>query len=781
MDPGLVITLGAAVVGASALLSRFGKTQKEGFDVVPANNYPEVAERGQQMYNRLTLSSDPRQEAVRINAMSASERAAYEASLNQALTGATATPSGTAQLNIQQAENQNPVFIPDQSDLILRSSYCENKTIDANVFQDTQFQRDCGVCLTGGKTNGGQNFSGPKGLFINQPERERALAEQREQNLAYSKARPSTGYCEGATGGADHNFSFALNKTEYDKLKSRLDCRTNKTLDGDCASCLADGSYTFVGRTDRELEPITFVVAGSGILQATVGSRRIEFGPGRNSLGLSSTPQTFRATADEGAFVNFTVTKTDPDGNAELYGILEAPTDTGGVFQVPLDKILLNDDESGGRPRRARDFPVIQRPRGSVYCARLLSRYGKKSMILTGTLPFLFVGNAPFEGIDCRGSILQTKPQSVELFGGDPCYRPSTQGPGTWTDQCIKDRVQTFGCTQTGQLFQDPSVLRGLSLTDMQKEIQRVASTQFSNNESSMKCTGKNISSPCDPFIPFDVNETPDISPQCIQYLYENKGVQNPNIGPTYTGPVNTYFSMDAQGNKIMCLPGALNDVNRYPDNLKNYQKLFREGYKGQQGIKAIQTLFDESYRRATNTGLNANLPDNRGGRADSIAKCFINLAKIPENVISDLKLPNARFLRVRTAGRSDPIQISQIVALDNRGQNVAFGRPTRSGASWHNQGNNPNTAVDGQTRPRPFPQIYHSRGTPNDFWQVDFTKTYPIREIVYYNRTDCCSQRSNNLVVELLNERGQAVWSANLQSGVPVQRLNTFSQKFNV
>ena len=59
MDPGL-ITLGALVVGASALLRVFKKQTQEGYDVVPAAGYPAVAAKGQQLYNKLTLASDPR-------------------------------------------------------------------------------------------------------------------------------------------------------------------------------------------------------------------------------------------------------------------------------------------------------------------------------------------------------------------------------------------------------------------------------------------------------------------------------------------------------------------------------------------------------------------------------------------------------------------------------------------------------------------------------------------------------------------------------------------------
>ncbi len=43
MDPGL-LALGAVAAGATALLRSFSKTRKEGFDVIPAAGYPDVAQ-----------------------------------------------------------------------------------------------------------------------------------------------------------------------------------------------------------------------------------------------------------------------------------------------------------------------------------------------------------------------------------------------------------------------------------------------------------------------------------------------------------------------------------------------------------------------------------------------------------------------------------------------------------------------------------------------------------------------------------------------------------------
>ena len=76
MDPGL-LTLGAITIGA-ALLPKFLKSRKEGFDVIPTSGYPEVVETGQELFNKLTLASDPRSEAVRLNNLPDNQQEAYK-------------------------------------------------------------------------------------------------------------------------------------------------------------------------------------------------------------------------------------------------------------------------------------------------------------------------------------------------------------------------------------------------------------------------------------------------------------------------------------------------------------------------------------------------------------------------------------------------------------------------------------------------------------------------------------------------------------------------------
>lgn len=786
MDPGL-LTLGALAVGASALLQRFQKSKKEGFNVIPAGNYPNTAAQAQAMYNEFTLASDPRSETQRVAAMAPQEQQNYQAAVNSALTGVALQQNPNGIPTVTQGQNTTPVYIPDQNALLQKIAYCENKQIDDNVFGDSRFAEDCGVCLTKGKLNNQQDFQGKKGLYVSPTDRQNMRDEKAQRGGKFFNGKPSNGYCEGATQGAGNALTFALEKSELSAFQKRLKCRHDKTLSGDCASCLADGSYTYLGRTEQlAYDPVKLYVAGNGTLEISIAGQVIDLAPPQGEtrtlkIPLSSTPRMIPTFIKEGDNMVFSVSVPSTNVLGEFYGCLEAPTSSGGAFLVSLDKILITDETTNSAPRKARDFPTLQLPSGQVYCTKLLTRYGKTSMVLTGTLPFLFAGNTEFQDVDCVGSILQSKPSSVERFGGDPCYKPSTQKEGTWTDACLKDRVQSFGCTADGDLFKNPEPLRTMPMANIIQYVQNIAGKQYSDNSSSKACNGKNISTPCDPYIVYSVDDTPKMTKECVRYLYYNEGADNPAIGPTYTGPVNSFFSLNDKGKKIYCLPGARMDIDKYPNNIEEYERFARNGYKGRLGIKAIQAFIDENYRTATNTGLNANLTNGTGGRADSIGLCFQSLANVPDNVLPAANLPNAQFLRVSfPQGRAECIQISQIAAIDNRGQNVAFGKRTTA-ANELARDCGPERAVDGQLRARSHPFQYHSRCLRNDFWMVDFTREYPIKEVTYYNRADCCSQRSTGMILELLDKEKKVIWQASLRGGLPSESFFTFARDYNI
>ncbi len=789
MDPGLLV-LGALTVGATAAV-KFFKT-KEGFELLPNKDYQDDLKQKQAEYNTFTLSSNPLTQAQELAKLSTTEQENYKQTITDIFKTPEVISTGPNQIQLGPNTNPFPGYVPEEDSIEGLAAYCQKTPITDSVFDDQKFAKHCGVCINGGTLMDGSKFIGVKGLYISSSEKDTATETSERNGTSFTIAAPSIGTCNGAssTAGLDSQFTFAVNKNDYLTFANRAACKKNQTLTNTCATCVQDGSYTYTGDHREFTTNLAFFLCGSGTVRINLGNEPIYFS-GRSQVAASTTnastkvqlqensPIAITTTLKEGALIQITVEEITK-GLTNLYGVLKVPLGTGGYTIINLDKILLQDDETGTKPRRGKTYKSISiSSTEAVESPILVPGVGKSKMLLFGNIPFVSPTDFPFEGIDCKGSLLQTKPESVARFGGDPCYKPAGQGPGTWSDACLQNRILSVGCTESGDLFKNPSSLKSLSLTQMIQRLQTVANSQYTDKTASKQCTGKDLSTPCDPYINWSPEETGSISPQCLSFLYKNEGDGKPMIGPTYTGPINTFFSLDSNGKKFFCQPKTSLDPST-PQTIQMYQRLANTGYKGNFGIKAVQLYMNDAYNRATNTGLNANLPDSRGGRLNSIQSCYGNIASIPDTPLPSDKLPKARYVRVRFPdARRDPIQISQLAVFDNRNINVALKKPTTAANKLANDCG-PEKAVDGVLKSRWHPGEYHSAGKGNDFWEVDLKQEYPIAKLVYYNRGDCCQSRSNGMLIECLNSGRTVTYSAQL-SGKLQETFVPFSPQYNI
>jgi len=60
-----------------------------------------------------------------------------------------------------------------------------------------------------------------------------------------------------------------------------------------------------------------------------------------------------------------------------------------------------------------------------------------------------------------------------------------------------------------------------------------------------------------------------------------------------------------------------------------------------------------------------------------------------------------------------------------------------------------------------------------NQFWMVDLGSEQDIARIVYYNRADCCGNRSDGMPVELLDSSMNVVAIKKIIGSAPVITLN--------
>jgi hypothetical protein len=116
-----------------------------------------------------------------------------------------------------------------------------------------------------------------------------------------------------------------------------------------------------------------------------------------------------------------------------------------------------------------------------------------------------------------------------------------------------------------------------------------------------------------------------------------------------------------------------------------------------------------------------------------------------------------ARYIKVAyPSTKVEYIQLSQLAVYSNS-VNVAIGKTTTSSTPYSPESSK-DKAVDGTLAERPYPNMFHSMNTADAFWQVDLGQEYPIDSVVYYNRKDCCYDRSAGLLITLMDKNNAVV-----------------------
>jgi hypothetical protein len=117
--------------------------------------------------------------------------------------------------------------------------------------------------------------------------------------------------------------------------------------------------------------------------------------------------------------------------------------------------------------------------------------------------------------------------------------------------------------------------------------------------------------------------------------------------------------------------------------------------------------------------------------------------------IISQDGVGYVRYVEVEGSDTNDFLSFSQIVVLDEYGNNISTNRPV-SVTSNHHASNPANIAVDGNEKVRNFPEVYHSANTRGDKFTIDLRRDYYVKTIKIYGRGDCCHERIKGAKINL-------------------------------
>jgi hypothetical protein len=122
--------------------------------------------------------------------------------------------------------------------------------------------------------------------------------------------------------------------------------------------------------------------------------------------------------------------------------------------------------------------------------------------------------------------------------------------------------------------------------------------------------------------------------------------------------------------------------------------------------------------------------------------------------------LAEGRFVRVRLVGDNRLLSLAEVEVLQTK-DGAALHREGKATQSSVDYGGEPTRGNDGSANQDYNDRsITHTKIEKDPWWQLDLNGVKDIGRINVWNRGDCCGERLEDAVVEVLDESQKVVWS---------------------
>jgi hypothetical protein len=598
MEPKVLVLIGliAIVIVLWTLTNKYAWS--EGFTDLAALMAQMMQDRGNPLASQQNPLTNP---AAEIGISEESAKVIRDVTA-AALNVPTAIPTGTGSFTYTEPALKISPRIDTELSLLGMVNFCKERGAKPDPFSDFKFNQYCGMCLTSGSLLTGETFNKPTGVFI--PEQDKVKANSLAQTNGYQFPRviPSlnSAVCRGASTADDAMPVLAIDHKTYKAFQKRLECRHGGIVGNNCGICQANKEFSYID-PNGGFQPLSLLLGGEGIVTVRIAGRIVNHQLG-SSVSLSSSLQTFElGRVEEGAQIQVEVSKGKTVNGPVVFGRIESKNPNGTTHRLNLQTIIEKDAITGSTPRKTSLGQMIAKPNGD-------------RMVLEGTIPLTFVDPDQLAAYDCKASPYITQQASAELLVDDPCLKPKGQGPGSYSAECLRQKVLEGGCTSDGTLYKNPSAAN-MTLANFLSWVREKAGMVETNPVASMECRGIDITTPCDNFL---LNSgIPD--KKCLIYLYSNASEKNQRVGNTYKYASQKFTSLNGKNVQFCQSTGSLN-----PETVQGEGELMgvARGYKGYKGIEAVRRYLSDIFNKAIGN-LDINKRDVDGGKKDSWTKCF--------------------------------------------------------------------------------------------------------------------------------------------------------------
>jgi len=519
-------------------------------------------------------------------------------------------------------DQENIPLIDDENSYLGLINMCKEKGNSENPFSDAKFSENCGMCLTSGTLKTGESFTTPTGVLVYKKDKDTFVTERNIKGYTFPKAIPSLGAatCVGASRTKDSLPVLAINADDLYQFKKRIDCKKTNTLGNECSQCVSNSEYSWVP-TNGGKKPIELFVWGEGSVRVTVGGTVV-----LESKDLSMTTPVLvnLGQLQEGTTILVRIIKGTSSNGPYVYGAIMSKTPTDAPYKLPIERFLELDRSSGTFPRRGlpKYFKKVR-----TSCGKLMPQPTNDTMELSGFIPLTFIESDQLATHDCPNSVFVSSQASAELLVDDPCLNPRGQAPGNYSEECVRSKLVSAGCSTYGSWYRQPlSIIGNKSISTFLTDLSNLIPKKETDPDVSLGCFGKDISTVCDPYLKGGI---PDRT--CLYYLYENVYDKNKRLGNAYSSVSGDSMTHKTWGGKGYCKGNGTLNPGYNINAVAELQDKAEKGYRGVYGIEAVKLYLSDVFTKAT-SNLDANKSDAEGGRKDSWTKCFgPTIAPIPQ------------------------------------------------------------------------------------------------------------------------------------------------------
>lgn len=498
------------------------------------------------------------------------------------------------------------------------------KSTDCSAFDDPGFQLNCGMCLDIGENSQRQPATG--GLVL-LPE-DKKFADKAKVGNFIPNYLPTLGSCPAN--------KMVSTKAQCLRLKKELECTKNASYDlPGCSQCYADGTYFPVDSTTSKYGASIKLIGDGGALYFAENGIWLVAG----DKALSDTPITVTLSGNENSrFYIYIASDETSRSKASIGGYLVGDT-ANGEMTLDLARLVIVDSATQRKPTTMGvrqldgiDIRMMKVKPASQFPFRWVGRdraviYGPwADHALVGTIPFTFIDTSSQEASRCQAGPYVTTPEAASFLDSDPCYKKGS-GPGNYNMECLQNTMDANGCFREGKGYPIDAATaanlmsKGRTINDIANYIyEQAVITATGVNASGQKlsikdvsassvfCTGKDITSPCD----IGNKDSGPLSVDCLNYLWKNMGSGNSN-GSTYWAASQASGLFKTGSTPRFCQSsGTLAPVS--DDGKPNSKNIAYWQSKG--GFNAVRNLMRDIHETA-----NSEMQDN--DKAEAILQCY--------------------------------------------------------------------------------------------------------------------------------------------------------------